>query len=115
MLAAAKKGRPVNEGEIPPPVAAGAPSAAPKPAVPKRPAPSVPSPSESTHSDQQGHSEATPLPPAVPEIITPSSEEEQSSSAALPTLSSVSSPEEPIEETANQPQTRELDYTKLYQ
>lgn len=105
MLAAAKKGRPVNEGEIPPPVAAGAPSAAPKPAVPKRPAPSVPSPSESTHSDQQGQSEATPLPPAVPEIITPSSEEEQSSSAALPTLSSVSSPEEPIEETANQPQT----------
>ncbi|XP_070775003.1 coiled-coil and C2 domain-containing protein 1B [Enoplosus armatus] len=94
MLAAAKKGRPVNEAEIPPPVATGAPSAASKPAVPPRPAPPVPSPPKSTPSDQQGESEATLPPPAVPEIVTPSSDEEH-------TLSSVPSPEEP----SNQPRT----------
>ncbi|XP_044075924.1 coiled-coil and C2 domain-containing protein 1B isoform X2 [Siniperca chuatsi] len=105
MLAAAKKGRPVNEAEIPPPVATGAPSAASKPAVPRRPAPPVPSPPESTPSDQQGESEATTPPPAVPDIVTPSSEEEQSSSATLPTLSSVPSPEEPTEEPADQSRT----------
>ncbi|XP_073348051.1 coiled-coil and C2 domain-containing protein 1B isoform X2 [Pagrus major] len=93
MLAAVKKGRPVNEAEIPPPVATGAPSAAPRPAVPQRPAPPVPSPSESSPSDEKEKS--------VPEIVTPSSEEEQSSSSAPPTLSSVLSPEEP----AGQPQT----------
>uniref|UniRef100_A0A8C9WXR7 Coiled-coil and C2 domain-containing protein 1B n=1 Tax=Sander lucioperca TaxID=283035 RepID=A0A8C9WXR7_SANLU len=82
MLAAVKKGRPVNEAEIPPPVATGAPSSASNPAVPRRPPPPVPSPPETTPSDQQGEAEATmPPPPAVPEILTPSSEEEQSSSA----------------------------------
>uniref|UniRef100_A0A8C5N7F0 Coiled-coil and C2 domain-containing protein 1B n=1 Tax=Gouania willdenowi TaxID=441366 RepID=A0A8C5N7F0_GOUWI len=44
MLAAVKKGRPVNEAEIPPLVATGAPSADTKPPVPARPAPPVPSP-----------------------------------------------------------------------
>uniref|UniRef100_A0A669F5S0 Coiled-coil and C2 domain containing 1B n=1 Tax=Oreochromis niloticus TaxID=8128 RepID=A0A669F5S0_ORENI len=44
MLAAVKKGRSVNEAEIPPPVATGAPSTDPRPAVPARPAPPVPSP-----------------------------------------------------------------------
>uniref|UniRef100_A0A8C3B435 Coiled-coil and C2 domain-containing protein 1B n=1 Tax=Cyclopterus lumpus TaxID=8103 RepID=A0A8C3B435_CYCLU len=78
MLAGIKKGRPVNEAEIPPPVATGAQSAASQPAVPHRPAPPEP-----TSSDQQGESEAT---PAVPEILTPSSEEEHSSSATLPPL-----------------------------
>ncbi|KAM6920867.1 coiled-coil and C2 domain-containing protein 1B isoform 3-T3 [Lycodopsis pacificus] len=106
MLAGIKKGRPVNEAEIPPPVATGAPTAASRPAVPHRPAPPVPSPSEPSPSDQQGESEAT---PAVPEILTPSSEEEQSSSAALPSLSTVPSPEEQTEEAAVQPQTSPTD------
>ncbi|KAM7379683.1 hypothetical protein PAMP_005217 [Pampus punctatissimus] len=126
MLAAVKKGRPVNEAEIPPPVATGAPTAASRPAVPQRPAPPVPlrpepTPSdqqgeseattaasrpavpqrpappvplrpEPTPSDQQGESEATTSPPAVPEIVTPSSEEERSSSATLPAVSSLPSP-----------------------
>nr|XP_046263639.1 coiled-coil and C2 domain-containing protein 1B isoform X2 [Scatophagus argus] len=96
MLAAVKKGRPVNEAEIPPPVATGASSAAPRPAVPQRPAPPVPPPPESTSSDQQGQ--------PAPEIITPSSEEEQSSSSTPPTLNSVPSPEEPTQPAA-QPQT----------
>lgn len=106
MLAAVKKGRPVDEAEIPPPVATGAPSAASRPAVPQRPAPPVPSPPESSPSDEKEKS--------VPEIVTPSSEEEQSSTSAHPTLSSVPSPEEP----ADQPQTDspcELDNVKLHQ
>ncbi|XP_075953264.1 coiled-coil and C2 domain-containing protein 1B isoform X3 [Anarhichas minor] len=106
MLAGIKKGRPVNEAEIPPPVATGAPSAASRPAVPHRPAPPVPSSSEPPPSDQQGESEAT---PAVPEILAPSSEEEQSSSAALLSLSAVPSPEEQTEEAAVQPQTSPTD------
>ncbi|XP_059201384.1 coiled-coil and C2 domain-containing protein 1B isoform X2 [Centropristis striata] len=88
MLAAVKKGRPVSEAEIPPPVATGASS---HPAVPHRPAPPVPSPPEPTPSDLQ--EEATTPPPAIPEIVTPTSEEEHSS-ATVPTLSAVSSPEE---------------------
>ncbi|TNN88511.1 Coiled-coil and C2 domain-containing protein 1B [Liparis tanakae] len=91
MLAGIKKGRPVNEAEIPPPVATGAPSADSQPAVPHRPAPPVPSPPEPTSSDQQGESEAT---PPVPEVLTPSSEEEHSSSATLSPLSTAPSPEE---------------------
>uniref|UniRef100_A0A8D3ALJ2 Coiled-coil and C2 domain-containing protein 1B n=1 Tax=Scophthalmus maximus TaxID=52904 RepID=A0A8D3ALJ2_SCOMX len=61
MLAAVKKGRPVNEAEIPPPVSTGAPSAAssaaPRPAAPKRPAPPVPPRPEPTPSAQQEESE----------------------------------------------------------
>uniref|UniRef100_A0AAX7T1G4 DM14 domain-containing protein n=1 Tax=Astatotilapia calliptera TaxID=8154 RepID=A0AAX7T1G4_ASTCA len=71
MLGAVKKGRPVNEAEIPPPVAIGAPSAAPRPAVPARPAPPVPSPPQPSQSRE---SEATsPQSPAAPDVITPSS------------------------------------------
>uniref|UniRef100_A0A3P9PWZ3 Coiled-coil and C2 domain containing 1B n=1 Tax=Poecilia reticulata TaxID=8081 RepID=A0A3P9PWZ3_POERE len=88
MIAAVKKGKPVNESEIPPPVATGAPTAAPRPAVPSRPAPPVPSRSER-------ETETTTLPTASPDAVTPSSEEEQSSSAAsVPTLSDRPSPEE---------------------
>ncbi|XP_074508082.1 coiled-coil and C2 domain-containing protein 1B isoform X3 [Sebastes fasciatus] len=101
MLAAVKKGRPVNEAEIPPPVATGAPRAASDPAVPHRPAPPIPSPPGPTPSDQQGKSEATS--PAVPEIVTPSSEEEQSSTATLLALSTVPSPEEQTEEQTEEP------------
>lgn len=110
MLAAVKKGRPVSEADIPPPVATGAQSAAPAPTVPQGSTPPVPSPPESSPSDQPVQS--------VPEIVTPSREEEQSSSSALPTLSSVPSPEEPTEGPAEQPQTDgscQLDYAKLYQ
>lgn len=96
MLAAVKKGRSVNEAEIPPPVATGAPSTAPRPAVPARPAPPVPSPPQPSQSRE---SEATsPQSPAAPDVITPSSEEEQSSSAALSTLSSLPSPQEQTDE-----------------
>lgn len=97
LLAAVKKGRSVNEAEIPPPVSTGAPSAAPRPAVPARPAPPVPSRSQPTQPEE---SEPTAPPPAVPDVITPSSEEEQSSSATLPTLSSLPSPEEKTDEEA---------------
>ncbi|KAF1383572.1 hypothetical protein PFLUV_G00133260 [Perca fluviatilis] len=113
MLAAVKKGRPVNEAEIPTPVATGAPSSASNPAVPHRPPPPVPSSSEPTPSDQQGEAEATmPPPPAVPEILTPSSEEEQSSSASLPPLSTVPSPQEQTKEPADRPQTSLTDVNK---
>ncbi|XP_042353311.1 coiled-coil and C2 domain-containing protein 1B isoform X2 [Plectropomus leopardus] len=106
MLAAVKKGRPVDEAGIPPPVATGAPSAASRPAVPPRPAPPAPSPPESAPSDQQEESEAPP-PPVVPEIITPGSEEEQSSSSAALTLSTIPSPEEPADQPRPSPVNEE--------
>lgn len=115
MLSAVKKGKPVNEAEIPPPVATGAPSAAPQPSVPARPAPPVPTRSKPTASDQQVESEGKTSPP---EIITPTSEGEQSSSTTAPILSSLPSPEEQTEEPAKQPQSSKtdgqfvLDYTK---
>uniref|UniRef100_A0A672HMW8 DM14 domain-containing protein n=1 Tax=Salarias fasciatus TaxID=181472 RepID=A0A672HMW8_SALFA len=72
MLAAVKKGRPVNEAEIPPPVATGAataaaPTAPPtaaasKPTVPARPPPAVPPRQKPASSP----------PPAVPVVVTPS-------------------------------------------
>eukprot|EP00064_Thunnus_orientalis_P016969 superscaffoldBa00003487_g17042 len=101
MLAAVKKGRPVNEAEIPPPVATGAPKVAPRPAVPQRAPPPVPSRPKPTPPDQQGESETATSPPAVPEIVTPSSEEEHSSSATLPTPSSLPSPEQDTEAPAD--------------
>ncbi|XP_054870313.1 coiled-coil and C2 domain-containing protein 1B isoform X2 [Amphiprion ocellaris] len=101
MLAAVKKGRPVNEAEIPPPVATGAPSAAPRPVVPARPPPPVPLPPEPT---QQEESSTTTL--AVPTVVTPSSEDEQSS---LPAVSSLPSPEENTEEAADGSQTGQTD------
>uniref|UniRef100_A0A674NLX8 Coiled-coil and C2 domain-containing protein 1B n=1 Tax=Takifugu rubripes TaxID=31033 RepID=A0A674NLX8_TAKRU len=66
MLTAAKKGRPVNEAEIPPPVATGAHSADSGSAVPQRPAPPVPS---------------RPPPDSSPPGPDASREEEQSSSS----------------------------------
>uniref|UniRef100_A0A3Q1GC44 Coiled-coil and C2 domain containing 1B n=1 Tax=Acanthochromis polyacanthus TaxID=80966 RepID=A0A3Q1GC44_9TELE len=59
MLAAVNKGRPVNEAEIPPPVATGAPSAAPRPAVPARPPPPAPSPPEATQQEESSTTLAT--------------------------------------------------------
>uniref|UniRef100_A0A3Q3RV39 Coiled-coil and C2 domain containing 1B n=1 Tax=Mastacembelus armatus TaxID=205130 RepID=A0A3Q3RV39_9TELE len=73
MLAAVKKGKPVNEAEIPPPVATGAQSAAPRPTVPARPPPPVPTP-----SDQQVESEATTPPPAVAQTVTPTTQTQPS-------------------------------------
>uniref|UniRef100_A0A8C5GS13 Coiled-coil and C2 domain-containing protein 1B n=1 Tax=Gouania willdenowi TaxID=441366 RepID=A0A8C5GS13_GOUWI len=64
MLAAVKKGRPVNEAEIPPLVATGAPSADTKPPVPARPAPPVPSPPLPTQ-----HKVTTPPPPRFDTVI----------------------------------------------
>uniref|UniRef100_A0A4W6FSE8 Coiled-coil and C2 domain-containing protein 1B n=1 Tax=Lates calcarifer TaxID=8187 RepID=A0A4W6FSE8_LATCA len=69
MLVAVKKGRTVNEAEIPPPVATGAPSAAPRPTVPTRPPPPVPSRPESAPSDQQEESEATSPPAATKTML----------------------------------------------
>uniref|UniRef100_A0A7N6F7C4 Coiled-coil and C2 domain-containing protein 1B n=1 Tax=Anabas testudineus TaxID=64144 RepID=A0A7N6F7C4_ANATE len=92
MLAAVKKGKPVNEAEIPPPVATGAPSVAPRPPVPARPAPPVPTCPEPTISDQQMEAKATTPPDAAPEIITPS-------------LSSLPSPGEQTGEPAQQLQS----------
>ncbi|CAJ1072540.1 coiled-coil and C2 domain-containing protein 1B isoform X1 [Xyrichtys novacula] len=104
MLAAVKKGRAVNEAEIPPPVATGAPSAPSRPAVPQRPPPPVPSPPESTPPEK----------PEESDVVTPSSEEEKSTSSTLPPLSNVPSPEEPTEEKmeVKQPQTDENEATK---
>lgn len=82
MLAALTKGKPVNESEIPPPVATGAPSDAPQPAVPIRPTP--------TESSQREESDA----------VTPS-EEERPSSSAPPAQSSLPSPDEEPEGTAD--------------
>lgn len=100
-LAAVKKGRAVNEAEIPPPVATGAPNTPSRPAVPQRAPPPVPSPPEQ---------------PEESEIVTPTSEEEKSSSTSLPPLSNVPSPEEQTEEETEepvkQPQTDAKEETK---
>ncbi|XP_029930380.1 coiled-coil and C2 domain-containing protein 1B [Myripristis murdjan] len=97
MLAAVKKGRAVNEAEIPPPVASGAPS---RPAVPQRPPPPVPSPPQPAPPEQQAEAEPETT-SVVPEIVEPSVEDDQSSSATLPTLSSLPSPEEEAEEPSS--------------
>uniref|UniRef100_A0A8D3ALC9 Coiled-coil and C2 domain-containing protein 1B n=1 Tax=Scophthalmus maximus TaxID=52904 RepID=A0A8D3ALC9_SCOMX len=123
MLAAVKKGRPVNEAEIPPPVSTGAPSAAssaaPRPAAPKRPAPPVPPRPEPTPSAQQEESEAATLPPAVPKIVTPTSKEEQSSTTSTttttttPLLSSAPSPEEQAQKPAFPPQLSQTEVNEV--
>lgn len=99
MLAAVKKGRSVNEAEIPPPVATGAPGVAPAPSVATQPSPPESSPpsnsSESTPVDQPAQS--------LPEIVTPSSEEEQPSSSSLPAPCPVPTPEETTGEAAEEP------------
>lgn len=94
MLAAVKKGKPVDEAEIPPPVATGSQSAAPPPSVPARPAPPVPA-----------RPAPTAPPDAVPQIITPTSEEEHSSPTTAPSVDGAPSPGESTVEAAQQPQS----------
>lgn len=99
MLTAVKKGRPVNEAEMPPPVATGAQSTNCDAAVPQRPAPPVPSPPPSD-----------PCPTGQPLHSGPdtSGEEELSSASAEPALNAAPSPEQPTEEPARRPQTAGL-------
>ncbi|XP_028986592.1 coiled-coil and C2 domain-containing protein 1B isoform X2 [Betta splendens] len=104
MLGCVKKGKPINEAEMPPPVATGAPSAAPQPPVPARPPPPVPKRTDCATSGQEVESEGTTAPP---EVITPTSDQQCSTSA--PSLSSLSSPEEQTEEAAQQPQAPHRD------
>lgn len=106
MIAAVKKGKAVHESEIPPPVATGDPSSASRPPVPKRPAPPIPSRPD---PDQQGEAEITSLPTAESDVITPSSEEEPSSSFTVTTLGNTPSPEEPSVETADLTKTSPTD------
>lgn len=94
MLTAAKKGRAVNEAEIPPPVATGTQSTAAGPAVPQRPAPPVPSPPPS----ETGPSEEP----------TPSGPESLRGGPPEPTGGAAPPPEEPTEEPAGRPQTAGL-------
>ncbi|XP_070973756.1 coiled-coil and C2 domain-containing protein 1B isoform X1 [Oncorhynchus clarkii lewisi] len=91
MLASLKKGRKVDEADIPPPVAGGAPTST---APPRRAPPPPPSglEPEPTPPQQQGEPEAAApaemLPvPVSPEAVSPSSEEELS----ISTLATVSS------------------------
>ncbi|KAK2895939.1 coiled-coil and C2 domain-containing protein 1B isoform X1 [Channa argus] len=115
MLAAVKKGKAVNEAEIPPPVATGVPTTAPRPPVAPRPAPPVPSPPEPKRLAQEMESEATTPSSAVPEVITLTGEKEQTSSTTAPSPSSLPSPEEPAKDPADQPysnQTHESEATK---
>uniref|UniRef100_A0A8C7YL31 Coiled-coil and C2 domain containing 1B n=1 Tax=Oryzias sinensis TaxID=183150 RepID=A0A8C7YL31_9TELE len=83
MMAAVKTGKPINEAEIPPPVATGAPNAAPRPAAP--PVPSAP------EQKQPAEAEDPAGLPGVPDSTAASSEEEPSSSAAPPPVSCSSS------------------------
>lgn len=101
MLTAVKKGRSVNEADIPPPVATGA--SAPRPPPPAPTPPSDVSPTESTAAGE----ESEPVPaPVVPEItVEASAEEEQPPpSEAVVNLSEQTPPEE---QTAEREQTQE--------
>lgn len=100
MLTAAKKGRAVNEAEIPPPVATGAQSTNTGPAVPQRPAPPIPSPPPS----ETGPSEQP----------MPSGPESSRGDQPEPTRSAAPSHEEPMEEPAGQPQTAGLEQELLF-
>ncbi|XP_075877921.1 coiled-coil and C2 domain-containing protein 1B isoform X2 [Nelusetta ayraudi] len=91
MLTTVKKGRAVDEAEIPPPVATGASSVATQPTPPEPSPPSTSS--KSSPSDQ--------LAPSIPDIVTPSSEEGQSSSS-IPAPSDPPTPEE-TGQTAEEP------------
>lgn len=101
MLTAVKKGRSVNEADIPPPVATGA--SAPRPPPPAPTPPSDVSPTESTAAGEE--SETVPA-PVVPEITVESSAEDEQPppSEAVVTLSEQASPEE---QTAESEQTQE--------
>ncbi|XP_061879235.1 coiled-coil and C2 domain-containing protein 1B isoform X2 [Entelurus aequoreus] len=84
MLGSIKKGRQVNEAQIPPPVATGAPSGA--TSKPPHPSSAIPSP-----ADQPVESEAT-----TPEIVTAAIEEEQNTLASAPVaLSEPAKPSQP--------------------
>ncbi|XP_038820296.1 coiled-coil and C2 domain-containing protein 1B-like [Salvelinus namaycush] len=92
MLVSLKKGRTVDEADIPPPVAGGAPTSTGPPRRAPPPPPSVLQP-EPTPPQQQGEPEAAApaetLPvPVSPEAVSPSSEEELSSISTLATVSS---------------------------
>ncbi|XP_070295009.1 coiled-coil and C2 domain-containing protein 1B [Salvelinus sp. IW2-2015] len=92
MLVSLKKGRKVDEADIPPPVAGGAPTSTAPPRRAPPPPPSVLQP-EPTPPQQQGEPEAAApaetLPvPVSPEAVSPSSEEELSSISTLATVSS---------------------------
>lgn len=102
MLTAAKKGRPVNEAEIPPPVATGAHSTNSGSAVLQRPAPPVPSrpPPDSSPPGQPVQSR--------PDASREEEEEEESSSSAEATPSAAPSPEEMTGELPDQPETAGL-------
>nr|XP_046216556.1 coiled-coil and C2 domain-containing protein 1B isoform X2 [Oncorhynchus gorbuscha] len=108
MLVSLKKGRKVDEADIPPPVAGGAPTST---APPRRAPPPPPSglEPEPTPPQQQGEPEAAApaemLPiPASPEAVSPSSEEELS----ISTLATVSShPSTEGEEETGQASTGE--------
>lgn len=99
MLTAANKGQPVNEAEMPPPVATGAHSTNSGSAVPQRPAPPVP-PRPPPDSSPPGQ--------PVQSRPDPSREEEQLSSSAEAPLSAAPSPEETAAEPPDQPQTAGL-------
>ncbi|XP_045080562.1 coiled-coil and C2 domain-containing protein 1B [Coregonus clupeaformis] len=104
MLVSLKKGRKVDEADIPPPVAGGAPtSTAPPPRRAPPPRPSVPEP---TPPDQQGEPEAAApaeLLPVSPEAVSPSSEEELSSTATLATVGSTEEEEETGQASTDEP------------
>lgn len=89
MVAAVKKGRSVNEAEIPPPLAIGA---------SQRP----PAPSES--AAPEGESEPTSPTTVVTEIVEPGPEGELSSSASVAPLSELPSPGENTAATNDLPQ-----------
>ncbi|XP_072296778.1 coiled-coil and C2 domain-containing protein 1B isoform X2 [Eucyclogobius newberryi] len=86
MLTAVKKGRSVNEADIPPPVATGA--ARPPPATP-----SLDSPPSEARAAPGEDAQAAPLAPAVPEI-TVEEEEPSPSPESAPVLSELPSPGE---------------------
>ncbi|KAK0134541.1 Coiled-coil and C2 domain-containing protein 1B [Merluccius polli] len=93
MVAAVKKGRSVNEAEIPPPVSTGAPQSQP-PVPPLAAAPQSQPPLPPLAAAPQSKPPVPPRPaPPRPAAAEPSKEEEcSSSSAALSTVSSLPSP-----------------------
>ncbi|XP_061834941.1 coiled-coil and C2 domain-containing protein 1B isoform X2 [Nerophis lumbriciformis] len=93
MLGSIKKGRQVNEAQIPPPVATGAPSGA--ASKPPHPSSAIPSP-----ADQPVESEAT-----TPEIVIAASEEEQNTLASAPVA--LSEPAKPSQLQAEEPLEQE--------
>lgn len=93
MLTAVKKGRSVNEADIPPPVATGASTPRPPPPVPTPP--SDGSPTESTAAGE----DSEPAPAlVVPEITVETGAEEETPSESVVNLSEQTPPEEQTQE-----------------